>query len=104
MSKTLGQIAYEAAMSDLAGPWADKADQVKLVWEAGAKAVAERCAQIAKDHDAGRDRRSKYRPIKLSSLSPEAQAEIAAEERGESIAAEIIHREITALINGGEDA
>lgn len=90
MSKTLGQIAYEAAMSDLAGPWADKADQVKLVWEAGAKAVAERCTQEAYGFDDGKQ-----------TTKEDYDAGFTV---GANLTARRIGDAITALINGGEDA
>lgn len=54
MSKTLGQIAYEAAYGNdrYSFPWDHKhmADY-RPAWEAAASAVAEKCAKIAEEDD-----------------------------------------------------
>lgn len=70
----------------------------KVVDERVRLAVAaerERCARIADAHKGSYTKKLNYKAI-MRSASPEAIAEVRAEERGEDIAAEIIGRTIRA--------
>lgn len=86
MSKTLGQIAYEALATKLYGsamtPWSE-IQEYHDGWEAAVKAVAERCAQIAANLTGDDTRKA---------LGANAV-----------IVASQIENAIRSLINGGED-
>lgn len=66
------------------------------------EAAIEECAKIAEAHIGSASKQRLARGLRLSTMSPDAIAEVQAEERGEDIAAELIAKRIRAALHPGK--